>query len=157
MKKSIKTPKKINDLNDKDAPKVGGEFITDDNDWRGQTIEVKSDTTLESDKGTGNAVVIRSFEFKANPQTFKDYQKAHGRLPYAQEIFESHAKGMKAMLWQDGLVPSEDIAPRLILSRKGYWYRIVVGAIPQAGQVILQTPKTLSEYVPKPQAEPSVA
>lgn len=130
---------------DLDAPVVGGEFVTEDGDWRGQTVEVKSDTKLEEDTGTGEVIVIRSFEFGANPATFKEYEKNYGRLPYAQEIFQSHMKGILSLLWQDGLSPVEEIPPRLILSKKKDKYMIMVGARPQLGQTILEKPQTLSE------------
>ena len=130
---------------DPTAPVVGGEFVTEEGDWRGQTVSVDSGIKLEDDIGTGEAVIIRTFEFGANPQVFKDYEKKNGHLPYAQEIFQSHMRGIMSMLWQDGLSPAEEIEPRLILSKKKDKYLIMVGAKPSLGNTILETPKTLSE------------
>jgi len=137
--------KTINDPNDSESPKVGGEFVTTEGDWRGQTVQVESETKLDADTGTGPTVILRTFEFRADPITFKNYKKKNGHLPYAQEIFQSHINGIKAMLWQDGLRPAEEIEPRMILSKNKEKYLIIVGAVPQLGQIILERPKTLME------------
>ena len=148
----MKTPKrqKINDEKDPTAPIVGGEFVTQEGDWRGQTVEVKADTKLEADTGVGEAIIWRFYEFAANPQVFHDYEKANGRMPFAQEIFQSHAKGILALLWQDGLRPAEEFPPRLIISKKKDRYLIHVAARPQLGQTILEKTKTLTEIANDP-------
>lgn len=128
-----------------DAPVVGGEFVTEDGEWQGQSVEVKSETKLEDDRGVGTEVIWRFFEFAANPEAFKEYEKSHGHMPYAQEIFQSHVKGIEAMLWQDGLRPIEEYPPRLILSKKKDRYLIHVAAEPSRGNVVVEKPKTLSE------------
>ena len=71
-------------IEDQNAPVVGGEFVTDDGGWQGQTVEVKSDKHLEDDLGTGDPVIIRSFEFGVNPLAFQ------GNPPTLQQIFDSH-------------------------------------------------------------------
>ncbi len=127
--------------------KVGGEFIDLDNDYRGQTVEVKSDTHLEKDTGYGEEIMLRTFEFGVNPQAFKEYKAKSGGLPTAQEIFDSHGKGILALLWQDGLAPAEEIAPRIVFSKNKKTYLIMVGARAMTGQVFLDKPKTLTEIL----------
>lgn len=133
------------EIKDVTAPVVGGEFITEDGEWQGQNVEVKSDKHLEDDKGTGEAIVIRTYEFAMNPQTFREHELRTGNMPTAQDIFQEHRKGIMSLLWQDGLTPAEDIDPRIIFSKGTNTYLIMVGARPQMGQQVLDKPKTLSE------------
>lgn len=121
--------------------------IVDDNKylWEGERVEVESTTKLQDDHGIGNPLIIRAFEFRANPQAFKLY------TPTAQQLFNYHYKGIEAMLWSDGLIPVEGIEPRLIFSKgskdskskKGY--RIFITCMPLRGQTVLEKPLTLSE------------
>lgn len=129
------------------GPAVKGEFVTDDGAWQGQTIEVNSDTKLEQDTGEGDPIILRSYVFKANPQTFKDFKDKHGTFPPAQAIFSSHQKGIEAMLWQDGLEPAQEIAPRVIIGKKGDEYLIMVGTRVRRGHTLLQKTKTLTEII----------
>lgn len=107
--------------------------------WEGEEVMVESDTKLEADTGTGPVVILRTFEFGANPQVFKTHP------PTNQELFDSHLKGIQAMLWSDGLKPMEEIEPRLIFSKNKKKYRIFVGCKPLLGQIVLERPQTLSE------------
>ncbi len=128
---------------DPDAPVVSGEFIDkqEDGDYTGQSIEVKSKTKLEEDLGTGDIVLLRTYEFGANPEMFKDGE------PSGQDVFNSHMKGILGMLWGDGLQPVPEIEPKLIFSKDRSKYLIMVGARPSLGQSILETPKTLTEII----------
>lgn len=130
-------------ITDPDAPIVSDEFIDkrEDGEYTGQTIEVQSETKLEQDTGTGNAIVLRTYEFRVHP----DYLKPEAKLPHPQEIFQSHMKGIAGMLWSDGLTPETGIDPRIIFSRDKKTYLIMVWASPQIGQVLTEKPKTLSE------------
>lgn len=105
--------------------------------------EVHSDIKLEADQGDGKTIVIRSFDFKANPQAFKE------RTPSKQELFNAHAKQIEIVLWKDGLKVMPDVAPQLIMDKKRRGYRIVVGAEPEKGQLIdsltLDKQQTLSQ------------
>lgn len=92
--------------------------------------EVHSDTHLEDDTGHGKTIVIRSFDFKANPLAFKE------RTPSKQELFNAHAKQIEILLWKDGLKVMPDVKPQLILSKQRNHYRIIVGAEPEKGQLI---------------------
>lgn len=92
--------------------------------------EVHSDVHLEDDTGHGKTIVVRSFDFKANPTAFHSY------TPSKQELFNAHAKQIEEYLWADGLKVMPDVKPQLILSKKREGYRIVVGAEPRDGQII---------------------
>ena len=123
--------------------KVGGEFIhqQEDGEWRGQTLEVKSETNLEKDLGTGSEVIIRMYEFAADPLIFSQ------RVPSTQELFNSHIKGITNLLWQDGLAPATDIEPRIVVSKEKNKYLIVVHARAMMGQTFIDKPKTLTEIL----------
>lgn len=95
---------KVTELDAKDAP-------TKDIDWDVEEVGVdakEEKSQFEFDKGVGQAIVLRNFDFAANPEVFKQHK------PTAQQLFESHRKGMEAMLWTDGLTPYHVIEPRLI-------------------------------------------
>lgn len=107
-----------------------------DTDAKGDNYEVKqgevhSDTKLEDDTGHGKAILIRSFDFKANPDAFKV------RTPSKQELFNAHAKQIEIILWKDGLQVMPDVKPQLVLSKQRNHYRIIVGAEPSRGNIIL--------------------
>lgn len=126
------------------APLVGGEFITEDNEWQGQTVEVQSDTHLEDDHGTGEHVIIRTFEFLVNPEVFGRH------TPTLQDLFNDHKKGIAALLWQDGLTPIAEIDPRVVFSKDNRKYSIIVTARPSVGQAVVDKSFTLSELISKP-------
>ncbi len=92
--------------------------------------EVHSDVHLEDDEGSGKTIVVRSFDFKANPQAFREH------IPTKQELFSAHAKQIEAYLWADGLDVMPDVHPQVILNKKRTGYRIVVGAEPRRGHLI---------------------
>lgn len=130
-------------ITDPTAPVISNEFIDkrEDGDYTGQTIEVQSETHLDDDRGTGEAVILRTYEFGANPLAFRD------AMPQPQEVFNYHYKAIMGMLWQDGLRPAEDIEPRLIFSKDRTKYLIMVGARPGLGQTLLAKPQTLTEII----------
>lgn len=155
MPKKKQQPKQFyiagkDEIKDTSAPVVGGEFITQEGDWQGQTVQVQSETHLEDDKGTGEPIVIRTFEFAMNPQTFKEHELRTGSFPSVQHIFQDHQRGIESFLWQDGLTPAYDIEPRVIFPKGASKYFIMVGARPQTGQTVIETPKTLSELAHDP-------
>lgn len=148
-KSKIAEPKKFfiegkDEITDKNAPVIRNEFIDttrEEGVYRGQEIEVKSETKLEQDQGTGEAFVLRTYEFITNPEMLTK------GLPDSQAIFNSHAKGIEGMLWGDGLVPAPEIAPRLVFSKNGSKYLIMVWARPQLGETLVDQTRTLSEIV----------
>lgn len=125
MKKSNKKFKSL----DKDTKDV----------WEGEEVSAQSETKLESDLGTGHAVVIRFFEFGANPEVFKQHK------PTAQELFNSHRKGIESLLWSDGLKPYEGVEPKLMFSKNKKNYRFVITCIPKDS--LVDNPKTLSQLL----------
>lgn len=101
-------------------------------------LSVNSETKLESDTGTGDAVILRVFEFSVNPQMI-------GKLPSPQEIFNSHVKGIEGLLWNDGMYPRQDIPPRVVFSKNGQQYRIFVTA--SARHTLVDIPQTLTQIL----------
>ena len=103
--------------------------------------EVHSDVDFSMDKGEGKAVIIRSFDFKANPEMF------NLRTPSGQELFNAHAKQIEVHLWKDGLQVMPDVKPQLKLAKNKTGYRIVVGAEPAKGHILssLDKPMTLMD------------
>lgn len=123
---------KLTELNAKDAP-------VKDIEWEGEEVGVESDTKIEDDKGEGQPIILRFFDFASNVEEFKKHK------PTAQELFETHRKGMEAIIWTDGLTPCLAIEPRLMFSKDKSQYRFVVSCI--ANQTLLETPKTLKELL----------
>ena len=114
--------------------------IEDDNGiWEGEQIEASSETRLEDDTGTGREIVLRTFEFAINPESFKQH------TPTKQELFDSHVRGIRGMLWADGLETFEEVEPRLIFSKNKKFYRICLACVPTRGNTVLEKPQTLSE------------
>jgi len=110
-----------------------------DLEWKAKQGEVHSDVTLEDDTGSGKKVIVRVFDFKANPEAFKH------QTPSKQALFNSHAKEIELFLWKDGLVVMQEVKPQLKLSKDRTHYRIVVGAEPRFGQQIYDVAHTLKE------------
>lgn len=132
MAKKKDTKFKVIEENAVDAP-------VKDIEWEGEEVYAESETKLTDDHGTGQRVVLRFFDFRANPLTFRQYR------PTAQELFSSHRMGMEALLWRDGLVPFHEVEPRLMFSKDQSAYRFVLACIPQAGNTTLDATQTLSE------------
>ena len=125
---------KVVEENAKDAP-IGVKDIN----WEGKELQIESGIKLEDDKGEGNPVVLRFFDFMANPETFSKY------IPSAYELFGHHRKGIELSLWNDGLVPEEAVNPRILISKQKNHYRIIVGARYAKGRILKENPLTLSE------------
>lgn len=108
-----------------------------DHEHEVKSVEATSDTNLELDTGYGNAVVIRCFEFGANPTVFKEHP------PTKQELFNSHQNGIQMALWKDGLKVLSSVEPRIVIKEETYM--IFVTAVPSRGNVLSELPKTLSQ------------
>ncbi len=117
--------------------------------WAVKTLGVESDTKLQHDEGSGEVLSLRFFDFAANPQTFKDYEEKHKRLPTAQELFQSHLKQIEVELWKDEWQPVHEVSPRLLLSKDKSHYRIIITCRPAKGSLVsmkdLEQVKTLSQ------------
>lgn len=93
------------------------EVPSEEGKWEGQEMQVNSEP-LE-DNGTGKKYLLRFFDFKINP----DYR---GQWIDKQSLFNAHAQQIKVFLWRDGLIPNEDVPPRILLNKKKGTYQIVV-------------------------------
>ena len=135
MAKSKKKDFKIKEENAQDVPKGSYKDI----DWEGQELEFHSDELKGGD--TGSAVIMRFFEYKANPQAFKLKPVS------VQELFNFHSKEIELALWKDGLKPIIEVQPRFMQSKDTRHYRFVVAASPLRGQMVNEAPKTLTEIL----------
>lgn len=120
---------------------LGNKFIAQkgDDKWEGQELEVQSDPLV--DTASGRPIILRYFEFTANPETFEKMQ------PNTQDIFTSHARQIEMFLWKDGLEPIKTIPPRVIFSKKKDSYRIFVTCQAKVGVAVLDTPQTLQDLI----------
>lgn len=116
------------------------QFVENGTTWDANQIETKADVRLDEDTGTGEAAIIRMFEFAVNPEAFKQH------TPTKQELFNSHSQGIESFLWKDGLTVIPEVAPRVTLNKKKNKYRIFVGARPQRGHLLHEQPKTLLQH-----------
>lgn len=98
--------------------------------WDVKQGEIHSDTNLEADTGWGQEVIVRSFEFKANPEAFRQH------TPSKQELFNAHLKQIEILLWRDGLRFFDGVTPQLSIAKKQEGYRIVVGCEAMPGHII---------------------
>lgn len=116
-------------------------FTTSDGEhkWEGQELEVKSDPLI--DPGSGQAVIIRVFEFEGNAETLKRMK------PTKQELFNSHIGQIKIMLWGDGLETFEGVEPKIVTSKKSDKYRIAIACKPRMGVSVSETPQTLQDLI----------
>ncbi len=100
-------------------------------------LEVHSDIFLEDDAGYGDAAIIRTFDFKVNPEVAKK------GMPNKQVLFNAHAKQIEIFLMKDGLKVMPEVNPQIRYTDVGYV--IVVGAKPMKGYLLQERPQTLSE------------
>lgn len=122
---------KVKEKDAKDAP-------VKDIEWEGEELVAESETKLESDLGTGQPIVLRFFDFGANVETFRQHK------PTAQDLFNSHLRGMESLLWRDGLKPFEGVEPRLMFSKDKSHYRFIIACIPN---MLTDKPQTLSQLL----------
>lgn len=134
-KGAIKKDFKLKEENAQNVPKGSYKDI----DWEGQELEFHSDQLGEGKDG--NAVIMRFFEYKANAQAFKL------RPPTVQQLFDFHRKEIELALWKDGLKPIIEVQPRFMQSKDTKHYRFVVAATPLRGQMVNETPKSLTEIL----------
>ena len=113
-------------LEDHIVGKVGitEQSLEKDIQWEATKGEVHSDVRLEDDTGHGKAVIIRAFDFQANPEAFRSH------VPSKQELFSAHREQIVGMLYADQLKIYEDVEPRVIISKNKRNYRIVVAGLP---------------------------
>jgi hypothetical protein len=101
--------------------------------WYGK--EDKTDEKLLHDKGSGEPVLIRLFEFKTAPNLEK--------LPTKEEILTpEYIKHLKASLWADGL--RLVLEPRVVVDKESI--KIFAPCQATMGNNFLETPKTIQEW-----------
>lgn len=120
---------------------INNQFTTTDGEhnWFGQELEVNSDPLIDS--GTGENILLRVFDFGANPANLKRDK------PTKQQLFDSHVKQILTMLWSDGLEPAKDINPLIQISKKKEKYRILMWCRAKAGVTWSDKPRTLQELI----------
>lgn len=101
--------------------------------------ELSTDGAQIIDPGYGKTVTIRDFHFSMNP--------AVKELPDQQSLFNAHAKQISTILWADGLIPVDSVAPRVIINKKKHLYHIFVTCEARMNQVFIDKPKNLSEHL----------
>lgn len=120
-----------------------------DINWQAHQVETKSDPIR--DPGTGQALIVRNFFFKAPP-------REKGKpTPSKREIIESQKHYMGMTLYGDGLSPLEDKAVKLYtkkelksgilkskLIQEGADFVIVVVATPRQGVAVAERPNILT-------------
>lgn len=102
--------------------------------WYGK--EDQTDTESIHDKGKGEPVTIRLFEFKFPPTLDK--------LPTKEEILTpEYIRHLHAQLWADAL--RMVLEPRVFISKEGC--KIFVPCQARTGQSFLDNPKLLQEWI----------
>ncbi len=112
-------------------------------EWEGEEIGAVSKTNIQDDKGEGQTITLRFFDFKANPETFR-IQK-----PTAQQLFNTHLRGIESSLWMNGLKVFSEVTPRLMFSKDKSHYRFIIAAISD-GTTLQKDGKALSELLTTP-------
>lgn len=113
----------------------------DEIEWEGEELHAESETKIEDDKGTGQEIIVRVFEFAADQEVFRMNR------PTAQELFDSHRKGIESMLWADGLQPYQAIEPTLIVDKDKSKYTFYISCLPGLGNTLIDKTHTLSELL----------
>lgn len=126
---------------EKDA--IGAPTTDKDLEWEGEEVAAQSDTKLEMDMGVGTPIVLRFFDFASNPDTFKQHK------PTAQELFNSHMRGIESLLWRDELKPYDAVQPRFMFSKDKSHYRFIIACIGRTGSTLLENPQTLTQLINK--------
>ena len=93
------------------------------------------------DPGVGQTVTIRTFVFKMNPKV-RDF-------PDKQTLFNYHARQIKTILWGDGLIPLEEVSPRVIIDVKRRRYQFFIPCKARREVLFMEKPKNLSEELLK--------
>lgn len=102
--------------------------------WYGK--EDQTDYSSIHDKGQGEPIVIRLFEFKFPPTLEK--------LPTKEEILTpDYIRHLNVTLWGDAL--RMVMEPRVSITKDGC--RIFVPCVARTGQSFLETPKLLQEWI----------
>lgn len=116
------------------AVKNDAELKLGEHKWYGK--EDRTEDELIHDKGQGEAVVIRLFEFKFRPDL--------ERLPTSEELLTpQYLKQVDTQLWGDGL--RRVMQPRTAISKEGC--KVFVPCVATTGNSHLENPKLLQEWL----------
>ena len=121
--------------------KPGNGIVIDDStkyDY-GATLDTEGMPLI--DPGTGQTITIRVFEFKMNPNI--------KQIPDKQTLFNSHARQIKTILWGDGLIPLEEVNPRVIIDAKKHTYQFFIPCKARREVLFMEKPKNLTEELLK--------
>lgn len=114
---------------ERNAPETGTDI-----DWYGK--EDQTEASSIHDKGQGEPVVVRLFEFKFRPDL--------ARVPTKEEILtKSYIEAVDGELWGDGLRRVAE--PRVNITKEGC--QIFVPCVAATGQSHLEEPKLLQEWL----------
>lgn len=102
--------------------------------------DLHTKTAPIADPGQGIPVIIRNFEFAKDP-TFK------GNIT-SQDIFNMHWRQISNILWSDGLVPLEEVEPRIVFNKNGN-YRIFITCKASLRTIVADKPHTLNQLLNK--------
>ena len=102
--------------------------------WYGK--EDQTDTSLMHDKGTGENIVIRNFEFKLNPEI---------KVPPTKEqiLTPEYIKHLQTLLWADSL--RLVLEPRVVIDKE--YIRIFAPCQARTGATITESAKFLQELL----------
>lgn len=102
--------------------------------WYGR--DDRTEETSIHDKGKGEAIVIRLFEFKFPPTLDK--------LPTKEQLLTpEYVNHLHKLLWADALRMAME--PRVHITKEGC--KIFVPCVPTTGNSLLETPKLLQEWL----------
>ena len=135
------TEDKVRVEGDLNELKPGEGFKVDEKTTYEYGSDLSTDGTPLIDPATGKTVSIRTFEFLMNPEAIKDFPEDR------QLIFNNHAKQISTILWGDGLIPLEEVAPRVIINKREGKYQIFVPCEARLSTTFVDKPKSLSEQL----------
>lgn len=116
------------------AVKDDAELKLGEHKWYGKEDQTEDQSI--HDKGQGESVVIRLFEFKFNPGL--------ERTPTAEELLTpDYLKYIDTQLWGDAL--RRVMHPRISISKEGC--KIFVPCVATTGNSHLESPKLLQEWL----------
>lgn len=111
--------------------------------WEGSQFQVESQPLI--DPGAGQPRIIRTFMFKANPEFMVKNKGLKGINK--QELFNNFWPMIEIELWKDGLVPDQEINPKITFKKSHFFIQITCKA--RMGVVVVDTPQTLQTILHK--------
>ena len=102
--------------------------------WYGK--QDQTETNLLHDKGTGDKIVLRNFEFKVNPEL--------KTLPTKEQILTpEYVKHLSVLLWADSLRLLT--TPEVRIDKE--YIRVFAACVPRTGATLSEEPKYLQEWM----------